>query len=92
VRRKGKLPTWDRIELLKDAGSPTLPVGTLVNYGPDLRRRPKTSPGAGVVTALAQVEGRWVVVIANDNTVASGSWVAADPGRRSSVRRRSRCD
>ena len=33
VRKKGKLPTWDRIEQLKDKDSPVLPIGTLVNYG-----------------------------------------------------------
>src|SRR5258705_1941390 len=74
VRKKGKLPTWDRIERLVDAGSPVLPIGTLVNYGRTFGEDRKTSPGAGVVTAFCRVEGRWVVVIANDNTVASGSW------------------
>jgi len=37
------------------------------------------SPAAGVVTAFAQVEGRWCMVIANDNTVASGSWWPRTP-------------
>jgi acetyl-CoA carboxylase carboxyltransferase component len=79
VRKKGKLPTWDRIDLLKDEGSRVLPVGTLVNYGRTFGEDRKTSPGAGVVTAFVQVEGRWVVVIANDNTVASGSWWPQTP-------------
>src|SRR5258706_6181855 len=79
VRKKGKLPTWDRIDLLKDAGSRALPIGTLVNYGRPFGEDRKTSPGAGVVTAFVQVEGRFVVVIANDNTVASGSWWPQTP-------------
>jgi len=79
VRKKGKLPTWDRIEQLKDPGSPVLPVGTLVNYGRTFGDDEKTSPGAGVVTAFIKVEGRFVVVIANDNTVASGSWWPQTP-------------
>jgi acetyl-CoA carboxylase carboxyltransferase component len=79
VRKKGKLPTWDRVDRLKDEGSPVLPVGTLVNYGRTFGEDKKTSPGAGVVTAFVQVEGRWVVVIANDNTVASGSWWPQTP-------------
>jgi len=79
VRKKGKLPTWDRIEALRDADSPTLPVGTLVNYGRTFGEEAKTSPGAGVVTAFVRVEGRWVIVIANDNTVASGSWWPQTP-------------
>src|SRR5258705_11246242 len=79
VRKKGKLPTWDRIERLKDKDSPILPVGTLVNHGRTFGDDQKTSPGAGVVTAFVKVEGRFVVVIANDNTVASGSWWPQTP-------------
>jgi 3-methylcrotonyl-CoA carboxylase beta subunit len=79
VRKKGKLPTWERIERLKDPGSPVLPLGTLVNYGRTFGEDAKTSPGAGVVTAFVQIEARWVVVIANDNTVASGSWWPQTP-------------
>jgi len=77
VRAKGKLPTWERIERLRDPDSPVWPIGTLVNDGRDFGGR--TSPGAGVVTAFVQVEGRWTVVIANDNTVASGSWWPQTP-------------
>ncbi len=79
VREKGKLPTWDRIERLKDADSPVLPIGTLVNWGRTFGDDARTSPGAGVVTAFVRVHGRWVVVIANDNTVASGSWWPRTP-------------
>jgi 3-methylcrotonyl-CoA carboxylase beta subunit len=79
VRKKGKLPTWDRVEALRDPGSPVLPIGTLVNYGRTFGEDAKTSPGAGVVTAFVRVEGRWTVVIANDNTVASGSWWPQTP-------------
>jgi 3-methylcrotonyl-CoA carboxylase beta subunit len=32
-----------------------------------------------VVTAFARIEGRWCMVIANDNTVASGSWWPRTP-------------
>jgi 3-methylcrotonyl-CoA carboxylase beta subunit len=32
-----------------------------------------------VVTAFARVEGRWCMVIANDNTVASGAWWPRTP-------------
>jgi acetyl-CoA carboxylase carboxyltransferase component len=77
VHAKGKLTTWERIERLKDDDSPILPVGTLVNYGLDFGGR--GSPGAGVVTAFVRVHGRWVVVIVNDNTVASGSWWPQTP-------------
>jgi len=79
VRAKGKLPTWERIERLRDPESPVLPVGTLVNHGRTFGPEGRTSPGAGVVTAFLRVHGRWVVVIANDNTVASGSWWPQTP-------------
>ena len=77
VRAKGKLPTWERIDRLKDDDSPVYPIGTLVNHGRDFGGR--NSPGAGVVTAFVRVHGVWVVVIANDNTVASGAWWPRTP-------------
>jgi acetyl-CoA carboxylase carboxyltransferase component len=79
VHRKGKLTTWERIDLLVDPGSPVLPIGTLVNWGRDFPGSERQAPGAGVVTAFARVEGRWVVIIANDNTVASGAWWPLSP-------------
>lgn len=77
VRDKGKLTTWDRIDALRDEGSSVFPVGTLVNQGDEFGG--KSSPGAGVVTAFVQIKQRWCVVIANDNTVASGSWWPRTP-------------
>ena len=74
VHDKGRLTTWERIERLKDPGTPVLPVGTLVNHGVTFGEKKQTSPGAGVVTAFVRVAGRLTIVIANDNTVASGSW------------------
>ena len=74
VHRKGKLTTWERIEALIDPGSEVLPLGTFVNWGRDFPGSKRQAPGAGVVTAFARVHGRWVMVIANDNTVASGAW------------------
>ena len=79
VHEKGKLTTWERIEKLKDSATAVLPVGTLVNYGITFGDGKRPSPGAGVVTAYVRVEGKWVVVIANDNTVASGSWWPMTP-------------
>ena len=76
VHAKGKLTARERIELLKDGDSDIFEVGTFVNYGRkfDAGGKELASPGAGVVTCFIKVEGRWVVAIANDNTVASGSW------------------
>jgi len=77
VHAKGKLTARERIELLKDPDSPLREVGTFVNHGRSFGKF--ESPGAGVVTAFCRVEGRWTMVIANDNTVASGSWWPLTP-------------
>ena len=79
VHQKGKLTTWERIDLLKDCGTKIYPIGTFVNYGIEYGDPPRKSPGAGVVTAFVKVCGRHTVVIANDNTVASGSWWPQTP-------------
>ena len=72
VHEKDKLTTRERLDRLRDDGSEIFEVGTFVNYGLDFNGL--RSPAAGVVTAFVQIEGRWCVVIANDNTVASGAW------------------
>jgi acetyl-CoA carboxylase carboxyltransferase component len=79
VHAKGKQTTWERIEALKDDGSRVFEVGTLVNWGRDFAGSKRQAPGAGVVTAFVQIEGRWCIVIANDNTVASGAWWPLTP-------------
>ena len=81
VHKKGKLTAWERLEFLKDPGTELLPIGTFVNYGREFGdgKEKKKSPGAGVVTAFAQVENRHTMVIANDNTVASGAWWPLTP-------------
>jgi len=79
VHQKGKMTTWERIDALKDPGSPVFPIGTFVNYGETFGDDQRTSPAAGVVTAFVKIENRYAVVIANDNTVASGSWWPRTP-------------
>jgi 3-methylcrotonyl-CoA carboxylase beta subunit len=77
VHEKGKLTARERIERLRDPDSELLEIGTLVNHGEKFGEL--SSPAAGVVTAFARVHGRWCVVIANDNTVASGAWWPRSP-------------
>jgi len=79
VHAKGKLTTWERIEILKDPGTEIFPINTFVNYGLTFGQPPRTSPAAGVITAFVRVHDRLAVVIANDNTVASGSWWPMTP-------------
>ena len=79
VHEKGKLTVWERIERLKDPGTEVFEVGTLVNWGRKFQGSKIDAPGAGVVTCFVRVQGRYVVVIGNDNTVASGSWWPLSP-------------
>jgi acetyl-CoA carboxylase carboxyltransferase component len=78
VHKKGKRTARERLARLADAGTRTFEVGTFVNYG-EVFPGDQKSPAAGVVTAFARVEGRWCMVIANDNTVASGAWWPRTP-------------
>jgi 3-methylcrotonyl-CoA carboxylase beta subunit len=78
VHKKHKLTARERLAQLADPGTRTFETGTFVNYG-EVFPGDQKSPGAGVVTAFARVEGRWCMVIANDNTVASGAWWPRTP-------------
>jgi acetyl-CoA carboxylase carboxyltransferase component len=77
VHDKGKLTARERIDRLRDPGSALYEVGTLVNHGEKFGAL--RSPAAGVVTAFARIEGRLCMLIANDNTVASGAWWPKTP-------------
>ena len=77
IHRKNQITTRERVEKLKDPGSTIYEVGTFVNYGLDFGGL--KSPGAGVVTAFMRVQDRWCIVVANDNTVASGAWWPKTP-------------
>jgi len=68
--QQGKLTARERIELLLDKDSYTQEIGLLVAYD----QYQGAAPGAGVVTVVGRVEGREVVVVANDATVKAGSW------------------
>jgi acetyl-CoA carboxylase carboxyltransferase component len=78
VHKKGKLTARERLTRLADPGAPCYEVGTFVNFG-EVFPGDQRSPGAGIVTAFARVAGRWCMVIANDNTVASGAWWPRTP-------------
>ena len=77
VHDKGKRTARERVEELKDPGTTTFEVGTFVNH--ERKFGKLEAPAAGVVTAFVRVHERWVIVIANDNTVASGAWWPQTP-------------
>ena len=68
--QQGKLTARERIDLLLDKGSYAQEIGLLVAYD----QYDGAAPAAGVVTVVGRVEGREVVVVANDATVKAGSW------------------
>ena len=70
MHAQGKLGPRERVEGLLDPGGPWLELGLLVAYD----RYDGQAPGAGVITGLGTIEGREVVVVANDATVKAGSW------------------
>src|SRR4029079_17366486 len=70
LHQQGKLAPRERVERLLDPGAPWLEIGLLVAYD----QYDGQAPGAGVITGIGVVEGREVVVVANDATVKAGSW------------------
>jgi 3-methylcrotonyl-CoA carboxylase beta subunit len=67
---RGKLLPRDRVMRLLDPGSPFLEVGALAAngmYGDE-------APAAGVITGVGRVQGREVLVVANDATVKGGAY------------------
>ncbi|MDX9722040.1 MAG: carboxyl transferase domain-containing protein, partial [Myxococcota bacterium] len=77
VHAKGKLTLEERLSALVDPGSRRFELGSLVHHGRSFAGR--TAPRAGVFTGIAQVQQRWVMLIGNDNTVASGAWWPGTP-------------
>lgn len=68
--QQGKLTARERIEKLLDRDAYVQEIGLLVAYD----QYDGGAPAAGVVTVVGRVEGREVVVVANDATVKAGSW------------------
>jgi 3-methylcrotonyl-CoA carboxylase beta subunit len=68
--KQGKLTARERIAGLCDPATRFLEIGLLVAYD----QYDGAAPAAGVVTGIGIVEGRSVVIVANDATVKAGSW------------------
>nr|MBP6685211.1 methylcrotonoyl-CoA carboxylase [Leucobacter sp.] len=68
---RGKLLPRERVERLVDRGSPLLEVGAFAAdgvYDDDI-------PAAGLITAVGEIHGRKVMIIANDATVKGGTYM-----------------
>jgi 3-methylcrotonyl-CoA carboxylase beta subunit len=67
---RGKLLPRERVRGLLDPGAPFLELSQLAAYG----MYEGGAPSAGLVTGIGRVEGREVVVVANDATVKGGTY------------------
>src|ERR1700761_206245 len=67
---RGKLLPRERIDRLLDPGSPFLELAPLA--AEDLYDG--AAPGAGIIAGVGRVEGREVVIVANDATVKGGTY------------------
>ncbi len=70
MHEKGQLSPRERVSALLDPETPWLELGLLMAYD----QYDGQAPAAGVITGVGVVEGREVVVVANDATVKAGSW------------------
>ena len=69
-QKRGKLLVRDRIEELIDSDTPFLEFSPLAAYG----LYKDEVPSAGIITGIGVVNGREVMIIANDATVKGGTY------------------
>src|SRR5512140_2733222 len=67
---RGKLLPRDRVRALLDPGAPFLELSQLAAFG----MYDDDAPCAGLITGIGRVEGREVVIVANDATVKGGTY------------------
>jgi 3-methylcrotonyl-CoA carboxylase beta subunit len=67
---RGKLLPRDRVDRLLDPGSPFLELAPLAAEG----LYDGAAPGGGIIAGVGRIEGREVVVAANDATVKGGTY------------------
>ena len=67
---RGKLLPRERVDALLDPGSPFLEFSPLAAHG----LYGDEAPAAGIITGIGRVNGREVVVVANDATVKGGTY------------------
>ena len=70
--KKGRLIARERIERLIDPGTEFFELGAYAAWG--MYEEWGGAPSAGVVTGLARVQGRLVMLIVNDATVKAGAF------------------
>ncbi len=72
LRKRGKLSARERIGKLIDSGSEFLEIGLFAGY--EMYDEYGGAPSSGTVFGVGEVQGRDVVIVANDATVKAGAW------------------
>ena len=67
---RGKILPRERVSRLLDPGSPFLEIGLFAAH----ELYDNASPSAGVIAGIGRVEGREVMIVANDATVKGGTY------------------
>lgn len=70
--KRGKLTARQRISKLIDPGSTFLEIGLFAAYG--MYEDFGGAPSSGTVFGIGKIQGREVVIVANDATVKAGAW------------------
>ena len=70
-RSRGKLTARERIDILLDKDAPFLEFSALAANG----QYEDQFPAAGIITGIGKVQGRHIVVVANDATVKGGTYI-----------------
>ncbi len=71
ARKRDKLLTEERIDLLVDPGAPILHLSTLAGY----QMYDGVEPGAGLTTCISKISGRTCMIIANNPAVKGGTYL-----------------
>ncbi|NPV91811.1 MAG: glutaconyl-CoA decarboxylase subunit alpha [Firmicutes bacterium] len=69
MNKKGELTAWQRLEYLVDPGT-WCPLHTI--YDPQFNEEGST----GVIDGLGKISGRWAVIVASNNQIMAGAWIA----------------
>jgi 3-methylcrotonyl-CoA carboxylase beta subunit len=69
--KRGKLLPRERVDRVLDQGSPFLELSPLAAHG----LYDGQAPSAGIVTGIGMVDGREVMIVANDATVKGGTYL-----------------
>jgi glutaconyl-CoA decarboxylase len=69
INQRGENTAWQRLDMLVDPGT-FLPLNSI--YDPFFNQEGST----GLVNGIGKISGRYAVIIASDNKVLAGAWVA----------------